>query len=98
MGARSYGGHDGARWNLSWGVSLGSVLRILVRVVDVFRVLNRSSYPAFFWQAVRSDLWLASNPLASATVLDYFALSHFYNPNCINELAATAGRSRADSG
>lgn len=39
----------------------------------------------------RHDLWLASYPLTRATVLDYFALSPFYDRNCLNERAKEQG-------
>lgn len=52
----------------------------------------------FASQTVRSDLWLANNPLTANTVLDYFAISHFYDRKCVNELAFEAGRPRTDSG
>lgn len=39
----------------------------------------------------RHDLWLASYPLTRNTVLDYFALSPFYDRNCLNERAKEQG-------
>ena len=46
----------------------------------------------------KSEAWLASNPLNRWTVLDYFALTHFYEPTgCLNELALAAGRHRSET-
>ncbi len=39
----------------------------------------------------RHDLWLASYPLTRTTILDYFALSPFYERSCNNERAKEQG-------
>ena len=45
----------------------------------------------------KSELWLATNPLNRATVLDYLAITHFYDPACVNEAAVAAGRHRSET-
>lgn len=39
----------------------------------------------------RDDEWLRFYPLTVATVLDYFALSTFYDTDCLNEMARRQG-------
>lgn len=43
----------------------------------------------------RDDMWLAAFGLHHGNVLDYFALSPFYDRNCNNERALMAGRPRS---
>lgn len=43
----------------------------------------------------RDDMWLAAFGLHHGNVLEYFALSPFYDTNCNNERAALAGKPRA---
>ena len=46
----------------------------------------------------KSDAWLSCNPLNRWTVLDYFALTHFYEPlGCLNERAVSLGRHRSET-
>ena len=46
---------------------------------------------------MKCEAWLQHNPLNAFTVLDYFALSNFYDPVSVNELAVAAGRHRSES-
>lgn len=67
-------------------------------VGHLFLLGQTVSFTPFRSQAFRGDLWLSQTPLNRATVLDYFALSKFYDRDCVNELAVETGKSRADSG